>query len=202
MWQIRNKYVTIYQGGDFMIIMNIKADNFYCFDNFEVDFSYPKIIPSNMVEYEYLEEYKNFRFKKVNIIMGENASGKTNFGKFLMQIFNFIVDHNHTELYNSINDKNREASFAIDILMRDNNSASLKYDLYRLSCTLNHIDKSKYDDDIKKNLSEAIKKLVLEKVTLKSSDSYERATERNICKNGHSEQICTKGFPDKNRRNV
>lgn len=161
-----------------MIIMNVKADNFYCFDNFEVDFSYPKIIPSNMVEYEYLDEYKNFRFKKVNIIMGENASGKTNFGKFLMQIFNFIVDHNHTELYNSINNKNREASFAIDILMRDNSSDDVKYDLYRLSCTLNHIDKSKYDDDIKKNLSEAIKKLILEKVTLKSADSYERATER------------------------
>ena len=32
---------------------------------------------------------------------------------------------------------------------------------------------------------------------LRKEFAYERATERNICKNGHSEQICTKGFPDK-----
>ena len=73
-----------------MIIMGLKIDNFYSFKDFEINFSYPKKIKNSLIEQEFIKEIPNFRFKKLNIIMGVNSSGKTTFGKMLRNIFNFI----------------------------------------------------------------------------------------------------------------
>lgn len=53
-----------------MIIMDLKLDNLCCFRDFHVNFSYPR-----KVENEYLKGFSNFRYKKINIIMGSNATG-------------------------------------------------------------------------------------------------------------------------------
>ena len=72
------------RGGHAMIIMDVKVDNLYAFKNFHINMSYPKKIVDSTIENEYLEDRPNFRYKKVNIIMGGNATGKTSLGKLLM----------------------------------------------------------------------------------------------------------------------
>ena len=73
-----------------MVVMDVKIDNFICFRNFHMNMTYPKKIVGSYIENEFLPGRTNFRYKKVNIIMGANASGKTSIGKMLMRIFNFI----------------------------------------------------------------------------------------------------------------
>ena len=73
-----------------MIVMDIRLDNFMAFKNFHMNMSYPKKIVNSYIEEEFLKDHPNFRYKKVNIIMGANASGKTSLGRMLMNIFNFM----------------------------------------------------------------------------------------------------------------
>ena len=73
-----------------MVVLNVELDNFYAFKNFHMNLTYPKKIVGSCIKEEHLEDRPNFRYKKVNIIMGANASGKTTFGRMLMKIFNFI----------------------------------------------------------------------------------------------------------------
>ena len=73
-----------------MIVLDIRTDNFYSFKDFHMNMSYPKKIVNSYISDEYLMERPNFRYKKINILLGANASGKTSVGKMLMDIFNFI----------------------------------------------------------------------------------------------------------------
>ena len=73
-----------------MIVLNVHLDNLYAFKNFNANFTYPKKIVGSTIEDETLPNRENFRYKKVNIFFGANASGKTTFGRILMKIFNFI----------------------------------------------------------------------------------------------------------------
>ena len=69
------KSEQIYKGGRAMIIMDIKVDNINALKDFHINMSYPKKIVNSTIENEFLEERTNFRYKKVNIIMGTNATG-------------------------------------------------------------------------------------------------------------------------------
>lgn len=69
-----------------MIIMDLKVDNMYGFKNFYMNMSYPKRIVDSTIDGEFLEERPNFRYKKLNIIMGTNATGKTSLGKVLIAL--------------------------------------------------------------------------------------------------------------------
>ena len=73
-----------------MVVLDVRLDNLYAFKNFHLNFAYPKKIVGSCIKDEHLANRPNFRYKKVNIIMGANASGKTSFGRALMNIFNFI----------------------------------------------------------------------------------------------------------------
>ena len=141
-----------------MIIMNVKIDNFYSFNNFEINFSYPRKLINSTIEYEYLKDIPNFKFKKLNIIMGSNATGKTTFGKILMNIFNFIKNYNLNLLEDSINDKEKKAKFEIDLVLKQE-----KYTMYRLSLSF---------------FENEIKELKLSEVKLNKFDSYEKAINR------------------------
>ena len=125
-----------------MIVMNLKADNLFSFQDFEMNFSYPKKIVNSTIEKEHLSGHPNFRYKKVNIIMGANASGKTTLGKLLMTIFNFISSNtskgNPVELEAAIQDKSKEASFALDFVPVDffEQLADGHDSLYRVECII------------------------------------------------------------------
>ena len=144
-----------------MIIMRAKIDNFYCFKNFDINFSYKKKLPTSSIDNEYLEDYPNFRFKKVNVIMGCNASGKTAFGKMLMAIMNFIKYKREKLLLEGITNSKRKATFRIDFAIRNGK----KYFLYTLEA------------GIKENIFTFLK---FDKIALNKRDSYESALTRMI----------------------
>lgn len=104
------------KGGKAMIIMDIKVDNLYAFKNFHMNMSYPKKIVDSTIDQEYLVDRSNFRYKKVNIIMGGNATGKTSIGKLLMLFANYFKDGAFQRFTNIIDDKNKVANLSIDFV--------------------------------------------------------------------------------------
>lgn len=134
------KSEPISKGGNTMVILDVRLDNFYAFKNFHMNLTYPKKIVGSSIGEEHLAGHSNFRYKKVNVIMGGNASGKTTFGYMLMNIFNFIERKNYELLTDAINDKSKEAFFAIDMAVRSNY-------LYRITCTITPSAEEKYTPD-------------------------------------------------------
>ena len=151
-----------------MIIMRLKIDNFYSFKDFEINFSYPRKVKNSLIEHEFIEKIPNFRFKKLNIIMGANSAGKTTFGKMLRNIFNFIAKQRVDLLLEAVNKEGTEAMSELDIVLKEEN----KYNLYRLNVVVEKIMLNEDDEHLN------IKKMKLSKATLNKNDSYERAIER------------------------
>lgn len=112
-----------------MIVLNLKADNLLAFQNFDLKFSYLKEIDNSTINYEFFKTKPNFRYKKLLILMGANASGKTSIGKFLMAVFNFINKKESVKILKHIKDKNKEASFEIDFALDEDK-------LYRVKCLI------------------------------------------------------------------
>lgn len=75
-----------------MIFTKIGIKNWYSFGDCELDLTYPRKIVDTTIPYEYLEEFENIRFKRVVILSGANASGKTSFAKIICAIRNFLKD--------------------------------------------------------------------------------------------------------------
>ncbi len=123
------KSENIFAGRDTVVILSIWLDNFYAFKEFQLNLTYPKKIVGSCIQNEYLEGFPNFRYKKVNIIMGANASGKTTLGHILMNIFNFIHHKSIAFIKDGINDRTQKASFMIDFVCRSNV-------LYRICCDI------------------------------------------------------------------
>ncbi len=102
-----------------MIIMRIALDNLYAFEGFEIDMSYPKRAVRSLLQDEFLEGYPNFRYKRVCVLMGANASGKTTLGKALMNILGFISEKDFALIDKMIGDPSRPASFSIDFIVKE-----------------------------------------------------------------------------------
>lgn len=139
-----------------MIIMNLELDNILGFEDFKINFSYPKKIVNTSIPFEYLEEKPNFRFKRVNIIMGANASGKTSLGRVMKGIFNFI----DTKVINSITpliaNNQKDASFKIDLVSKG------EY-LWNIECIF---------------FDKALKTLIIKKCKINKTDNYEKCKEK------------------------
>ena len=147
-----------------VIVMDVRVNNFYAFKNFHINMSYPKKIANSSIRNEYLADKPNFRYKKVNILMGANAAGKTSFGKMLMNIFNFINKRNYSILTSKICDVKKDASFSIDFIVSKNV-------LYRLECEITPPkDMDDYDDT---NID-----LYVKFVEIQDRDNYERCAAR------------------------
>ena len=101
-----------------MVIMKIYLDNIFAFKDFSLSMSYPKKTVRSSIPDEHLPGFSNFRYKKVNIIVGANASGKTTLGKALMGIMNFIVRKDLSLLEGAILDPSLPASFSIDFIVK------------------------------------------------------------------------------------
>ncbi|XME02239.1 AAA family ATPase [Lachnospiraceae bacterium C1.1] len=99
-----------------MIIMNLKVNNLLAFKDFEVDFSYPKKIVDSYIENEHLRNHPNFRYKKVNIVMGANASGKTSLGRMIMNAVTFIDTKRFECLTDCVNDTSSDAFLSLDFV--------------------------------------------------------------------------------------
>ncbi len=96
--------------------MKVALDNFYCFKNTTVDFTYPRKLVASSLDNEFFEERPNFRFKRVCILAGGNASGKTAFGRMLYTIQNIISGRPTAMLPGAISNKAQKASFSVDFV--------------------------------------------------------------------------------------
>lgn len=103
-----------------MIVMDLKVDNFFAFKNFHLNMAYPKKIVDTHIENEFLADRPNFRYKKLIILLGGNATGKTSCGKMIMNIFNFIERKNLDVLIDKICDSTKMAHFSIDFVVKKN----------------------------------------------------------------------------------
>ena len=135
-----NYEFKISRGKEKMIVMDVKINNFYAFKDFHMNMSYPKKIVNSYIRDEHLKERPNFRYKKVNIIMGANATGKTSFGQMLMSVFNFIHKKETAYLINRICDVKKEANFSIDFVMN-------RFTLYSMQIIIHPVN----DDDYTEN---------------------------------------------------
>lgn len=108
-----------------MILMDVKLDNLCSFKDFHCNFSYPRKVKRNSIEGEYLKNSPQFRYKKVNILMGPNASGKTSLGKVLTAIYNFVFAKNPTLLLDLISNPSKKTSFQIEIVNENKNDEYL-----------------------------------------------------------------------------
>lgn len=123
-----------------MIILNVEIDNFYAFRNFKMNLSYPKKIVGSYIVEEHLQNHPNFRYKKVNIIMGGNASGKTTLGYMICNIFNFIEKKNYATVTDEIGDTSRPASFLVDLVSATDN-------MYRIHCLIHPMRGEEYTSE-------------------------------------------------------
>lgn len=101
-----------------MIVLNVKIDNLYMFKDFELNFTFPKRVSNSILEDETLKYAPKIRYKKVNIIMGSNASGKTTLGKLLCNFENFICGGNGNKLLNRFY-SNIKSNFEIIFTVED-----------------------------------------------------------------------------------
>ena len=101
-----------------MLLLNIILNNIYGFSDFEMDFSYPKNIASSIVGDEFLPDRPNFRYRKVIVLMGTNAAGKSCLGKALQYITDFINTRD-TSVLDSLPVSGETGSFCIDFVNED-----------------------------------------------------------------------------------
>lgn len=101
-----------------MILLNIKIDNICMFRNFNADFTIDRLQGNSIVGSERLKNAPKIKYKKLNIIMGGNATGKTTFGKILCDVENLLVGR-PCFLYNKIYDL--EIPAIVEVLFAEGN---------------------------------------------------------------------------------
>jgi len=146
-----------------MVILNLKANNFMVFKDFEISFTYPKKIVKSIIENEYLAGHPNFRYKKFVLVMGGNASGKTALGKLLLGIFNFVSKREYSHIVNLVEEKSKEASFSLDFVANSDV-------MYRVSTVISPASNASYDSSHIKTEVRMCK--------IEVKDSYESCVEK------------------------
>ena len=123
-----------------------------------MNMSYPKKIVDSTVEGEFLQSRPNFRYKKVNIIMGTNATGKTSLGKVLMAFTNYFQDGSYKQFTNIISNEKKKAELIIDFVTQEDR-------LYRFSF---HADPKSEDNYTEQDID-----IKLQYVEIGKRDNYE-----------------------------
>lgn len=156
-----------------MIVLNLELNNLFAFENFKINFSYPKKVENSSIKDEFLKDRPNFRYKKVNILLGANATGKTSVGKAMMAIFNFFNKKEISKVTQYIRDLKKEMSFSIDFILDGKNilyRVNFKYKKEKINLDLYKADileKDSYETTLDK----------FEKVNLEN-ESYLEALEK------------------------
>lgn len=102
-----------------MAVLRIEFDNFLCFDNFVADFTYPKKLVNSSLKNECLKKFPNIRVRKVNIIIGSNASGKTSFGRAIWHVFMFLKNKEAIKITSLIKNVNKDTKILMDYIDSD-----------------------------------------------------------------------------------
>ena len=113
-----------------MLLLKLKCSNFFLFNDFTLDFTYPRKLKSEITENDEIFPSSKIKVRKHIIIMGANASGKTTLGYFLCLIYNYLIargDGADDDLKRSVNRPDFPASFTVEF--------SIQKTAYRLSAT-------------------------------------------------------------------
>ena len=135
-----------------MILMNLELENIVCFNDLKMNLSFPKKLVNSSLEFEYLKNYPNFRYRKINIIYGSNSTGKTSLAKVILYIVNFISHKNIENLKKLKGIGTANSYFLIDFVVDSH--------LYRVECLIENEDY----------------KINVQKHQLLKLDTYEKAT--------------------------
>lgn len=98
-----------------MIFTRIKIDNLFCFKDTELDLTYPRKIKDSTVEYEYLDRAENFRFKRLCIISGANASGKSSLSDILLEVINMVYKETYYPLLSELEPSDPSTAATIEV---------------------------------------------------------------------------------------
>lgn len=105
-----------------MIFLKIKLNNIYMFKDATLDLTYARKLSNPTVPYEFLEDFPKINFKRVCILTGANASGKTVLGKSLCMISNYLVGRDVNAKGGTLNitdkiwDKKKPGSFTVEFV--------------------------------------------------------------------------------------
>lgn len=99
-----------------MIVLNLKLDNILAFKDFEVNFSYPRKLKKTLIEGEHLRTIPTFRYKKLVVLIGSNATGKTSLIKLIWRISLFLHRKNPSFLDSLISENNEHGNIEIDFV--------------------------------------------------------------------------------------
>ena len=97
-----------------MIVLKLDLKGIYGFDDFSINLTYPKKLVKSIVGDEHLDGRERFRYKKINLLMGSNATGKTSLGRALLKIFGYINTGNEALILEMASEK--RAFFSIDFV--------------------------------------------------------------------------------------
>lgn len=147
-----------------MIIMDLKLDNLKAFHHFHMNMAYPKKVVNSSIPEEHLSHHPNFRYKKLNIILGANATGKTSIGILLRDIFGFISKKSYGQLVSNIADRRSPAMFQIDFIPDGT------YELYRLKTVFEASENGYFTNEM---IHASVGS-----VTIHTDDNYERCASR------------------------
>ena len=101
-----------------MVVLDVKLDGIFGFEDFEINFTDFGDSSSPFLFKEHLKGRERFKYKKAVILMGPNASGKTSLGRALNEIMDFLQSGLSSDIY-KIASKD-EAYFTIDFVTEDN----------------------------------------------------------------------------------
>lgn len=90
-----------------MILLNLYLDNVLAFKDFNVNFSYPVKLRKTSIPNENLSTHPSFRYKKLNIFIGSNATGKTSLIKCIWSILFFLTNKERNIIESIMNDDSK-----------------------------------------------------------------------------------------------
>ncbi|QQC82785.1 ATP-binding protein [Acinetobacter bereziniae] len=164
-----------------MILTKIHINNWYSFVDSELDLTYARKSNESTIQYEYLSGFENIRFKRVIVLTGANASGKTSFAKIILSIRNFINDKKISKFFEEGMRKNGDnLEFTVEFIdkaptkIEDQSSVNVtSYDhLHYLKVQIFKLNE---------NINEYKYKFTYKTIEIKKTDSIEKL--REILKN-------------------
>ena len=99
-----------------MAILNIKLDNVLSFYDFDVNFSFPNRLKTSTIENENLKYVPTFRYKKLNVFIGSNASGKTSLIRCIWRTLYFIDKKEKEILKEIVNINDKPSKIEMDLV--------------------------------------------------------------------------------------
>lgn len=97
-----------------MPLVNLKLDNVLAFDDFELNFTYPRKLKRSMIDSEYLKYCNSFNYKKMNIFIGSNSCGKTSLMKVIWNILLYLDKKQSAYITEITNNNGKDFNIELD----------------------------------------------------------------------------------------